>query len=109
MSVMERLELIFESEEMFNAELVRETLGGLDLHYKSMKRIAIEPPKAPKKCCGKGRKKQVIIESPKLNLKDKLMAWSYKNISECLFCAGMRLGLYVGILLTGLFVLYIGG
>lgn len=73
--MMERLELIFESEEMFNAELVRETLSGLDLHYKSMKRIGIDPPKPPKKCCGQGKKQSPPMLKKIKNYKETMVRW----------------------------------
>lgn len=61
------------------------------------------------RCCGNKTKKKIkYMEVPKHTFKDRLMAWSYKNISNCLFCAGMRLGLYIGIILTGIFILIIG-
>ena len=70
--------------------------------------VAEKPNKAKRGCCGQTEITEAA-ETPIPSLKEKLMLWSYNHISECLWCAGIRIGLCIGIVLTSLIVIILGG
>lgn len=107
---METLEIVFESEEKIKLEKVTELLISEGLQYKSVKRGNVERPiiQTTSSCCGHSKKK-IKVEVLKPTFKDRLMVWSYKHISKCLFCAGMRIGIFIGIwlgiVISGIFII----
>lgn len=78
MSMIKRLEIIFETKEEIDAEGIISVLDSIDLKYKSMKRVELEGlPRVIKQegCCGQGEKKSPSMLKKIKNYKETMIRW----------------------------------